>query len=430
MASQPSAVDDLPELTRRVGELRKAGKLADAVPLAERMAQIVEAPNPAESLEVAAALIELAEMLIAFDRAAEAEPLLQRALGILVRQPGGEAALRGRYSHLDTSRLVEAVAPLRSLLADMRLGGMRFSLDPPGAASRRPSPNRGAMIDHIEEEEEEKPRSGPEVRARSTRPSPIPPPAAPTPAPHAADTKRERVALQRKLARRATESEPEAPPVEIAAAFGDRPAMPEPATPQGALAIEAGRLAYQIPDHMWVGVQETVEVRLGAMIANKIMEDFTGRGGVRLEHVPIVETMKVSLVCLPGAFDIESRSEEAQLVKPDLVKGTAFHQDDFAKWVWLVTPRQRGKHTLFVKVSAAIRDSRGLPTTSSLPDKTITVEVRVHLVRAVAGVFGHVTPLVVSGVVTTLVGIFTKDYWWPYVRDVVWPVVRAAAGMQ
>ena len=80
---------------------------------------------------------------------------------------------------------------------------------------------------------------------------------------------------------------------------------------------------------------------------------------------------------------------------------------------------------MFVKVSAAIRDSRGLPTTSSLPDKVIAVTVRVHIVTATIGTLRYVAPLVLSGVVTALVGIFTKDYWWPYVRDTLWPAVLA-----
>jgi len=266
--------------------------------------------------------------------------------------------------------------------------------------------------------------------ARATPPSgSILPPVAWSPPPPVTDTNREGVVLKRKLARPAATPEQKALPTVLASLKASSEHIPDPSTPAGALAVEAGRLVYQIPNQMWVGVQETVEVRLGAAIAKEIMQGFVGRGDVKLEHVPIVETMKVSLVCEPGTFDIEPRSEEVQLVKPDLVKGTAFHQSDFARWMWLVTPCQRGKHALFVKVSAAIRDSRGLPTTSSLPDKIISVEVRVHLVRAVAGVFGHVTPLVVSGVVTTLVGIFTKDYWWPYVRDTIWPAVMAFAGM-
>src|SRR5262249_38080856 len=93
----------------------------------------------------------------------------------------------------------------------------------------------------------------------------------------------------------------------------------DPSTPEGALAIKAGRLVYRNSGRMWVGVQEIVEVRLGSVITNAIMLGFVGRGDVRDEHVPIVETMSVSLVCKPGAFDIEPRSEKDQLVKPDLL---------------------------------------------------------------------------------------------------------------
>jgi hypothetical protein len=219
-------------------------------------------------------------------------------------------------------------------------------------------------------------------------------------------------------------------PVVLASFASEGSRRPDPSTPQGALAIEAGRLAYQIPKLMWRGVQETVEVRLGQREAEGLMQGFVGRGSVRTEETPIVETMSVSLVCEPRAFDIEPRSQEVQLVKPDLVKGTAFHQADFAKWMWLVTPRQSGEHTLLVKVSAAIRDSRGLPTTSSLPDKIIEVAVRVHLARAAAGAVMRAVPATAGAVATALVGIFTRDYWWPYVRDIAWPAVRAFAGMQ
>jgi hypothetical protein len=101
------------------------------------------------------------------------------------------------------------------------------------------------------------------------------------------------------------------------------------------------------------------------------------------------------------------------------VLGTAFHSDDFGRWVWLVTPRQRGEHTLLVKVSAAIRDSRGLPTTSSLPDKTFAVSVRVQIMRAAGLALLRAAPRLAWVVVTTLIGIFTKDYWWPAIRHML-----------
>jgi hypothetical protein len=226
-----------------------------------------------------------------------------------------------------------------------------------------------------------------------------------------------------------THSEPVRPrDVDLPSIDAMRSRRPDPSTYQGALEIEAGRLAYQIPDQMWLGVQETVEVHLGQMDAKGLM-DFAGRGDVRTEDMPIVETMSVSLMSEPGAFDIVPRSEKVQLVKPDLVKGTPFHQADFGKWIWLVTPLQRGAHILLVKVSAAVKDTRGVESTASLPDKIIAVTVRVHFVRATAGAMGRAVPAMAGTVATTLVGIFTHDYWWPYVRDTVWPAVRAMAGM-
>jgi hypothetical protein len=186
-----------------------------------------------------------------------------------------------------------------------------------------------------------------------------------------------------------------------------------------ALEIDAGRLAYQIPQRMWVDIPETVEVRLGRTQAQGLTQGFGGRGEVKTEDIPIVETMSVALQCEPGAFDVVARSEKDQLVKPDLVLGTAFHSDDFGRWVWLVTPRRAGEHTLLVKVSAAIRDSRGLPTTSSLPDKTFAVTVRVQIVRAMASAIVRAAPKLAWVVATTLVGILTKDYWWPALRRLI-----------
>jgi hypothetical protein len=187
-----------------------------------------------------------------------------------------------------------------------------------------------------------------------------------------------------------------------------------------ALEIDAGRLAYQIPQRMWVNEPETVEVRLGRTQAQGLAQGFGGRGEVRTEDIPIVETMSVTLLCAPGAFDIEARSEKDQLVKPDLVLGTAFHSNDFGRWVWIVTPRRKGEHTLLVKVSAAIRDSRGLPTTSSLPDRTFAVSVRVQILRSLLSALGSAVPRLVwvalTTVVGSIVGILTKDYWWPAIR--------------
>jgi len=196
-----------------------------------------------------------------------------------------------------------------------------------------------------------------------------------------------------------------------------------------ALEVTAGCLVYQIPERMWRGLPETVEVRLGGLEAQGIMENFGARGDVKTEKTPIVETMAVSLVAEPGVFDIEERSPRDQLVISDLVKGTPLEQHDFAKWTWVVVPRKRGKHKLYVKISAALRDSRGLPTTSELPDKMFPVVVKVRVTRAVLGAVSRLTVGLAGAVATALVGAFTKDYWWPIIRDQWWPMILSALGL-
>jgi hypothetical protein len=129
--------------------------------------------------------------------------------------------------------------------------------------------------------------------------------------------------------------------------------------------------------------------------------------------------MAVSLAAEPGDFDIDERSLREQLVRTDVVKGTPLEQHDFGKWMWVVTPRRRGRHQLYVKISAAIKDSRGLPVASALPDKTFPITVNVRVSRVIAGIVSRGAAGIVWVIISTLVGAFTKDYWWPIIRKLL-----------
>ncbi len=160
MVSQPTGLPNLREhladrraLERGITDLRAAGKYAETVTLAERYAEVVETELGAKALEVAIALIDLTELLIAVDRSVEAEPLLKRAFEIIVQAPYGEAALRERFSHIDANKLVHAVPALRDLIGythELRYERelrkrqcSRGNLMPPGTSAlkrrRRPS---------------------------------------------------------------------------------------------------------------------------------------------------------------------------------------------------------------------------------------------------------------------------------------------------
>jgi hypothetical protein len=180
-----------------------------------------------------------------------------------------------------------------------------------------------------------------------------------------------------------------------------------------ALEIEAGRLVHKIPSQMWLGQQEVVEVRLGRLATPDLSKGLEGRGALTVEDIPIVETMSVSLYGSPGAFTIERQSETSQLVMSDLVKGTPLETQDFGRWVWLVTPRQTGTHQLYVKVSAALKDSRGLATTTKLPDKEFKVSVSVHTGKATVAAVKRTVPALVVAALGGLVAAVSRDIWWP-----------------
>lgn len=186
-----------------------------------------------------------------------------------------------------------------------------------------------------------------------------------------------------------------------------------------ALEIEAGRLVHKIPPKMWLGQQEIVEVRLGRLATGDLSKGLEGRGPLTTEDIPIVETMSVSLYGGPGAFTIERQSETSQLVMSDLVKGTPLETQDFARWVWLVTPRKTGTHQLYVKVSAALKDSRGVSTTTKLPDKEFKVSVSVHTGNAAIAVIKRSLPALILAGLGGLVAAFSRDVWWPKLHVVL-----------
>ncbi len=185
---------------------------------------------------------------------------------------------------------------------------------------------------------------------------------------------------------------------------------------QVALAAEAGRLVHKIPEKMWVGEQETVEVRLGRAAAEGLTQGLVGRGALSSQDIPILETMSVSIYAKGGAFDIERQSETTQLVSTAQLKGTAFEQADYGRWVWQVTPRKTGAHQLFVRVSASLKDSRGLPTSTSLPDREFPVSVSVHTGKTAVRIVRRGLLAAGGAIGAGLLGAITQEMWWPELK--------------
>ena len=123
---QAQAQEQPPELEaiyKRGQELYQAGKYAEAVPIAEHYAQLIEARHGTDSPEHALALNNLAHLLQATNRLAEAEPLMRRALAIDEKSfgpdhPNVAIGLNNLAQLLQaTNRLAEAEPLMRRALA-------------------------------------------------------------------------------------------------------------------------------------------------------------------------------------------------------------------------------------------------------------------------------------------------------------------------
>src|SRR5689334_5517366 len=91
LASGPTMAQtqaELEALNRRALELSKAGKYAEAIPLAERFANAVSAKYGPDSSQHGTALNNLAQLLQDTNRLSEAEPLMRRALAIAEKSYG------------------------------------------------------------------------------------------------------------------------------------------------------------------------------------------------------------------------------------------------------------------------------------------------------------------------------------------------------
>jgi WD40 repeat protein/tetratricopeptide (TPR) repeat protein len=117
LATQPivgSEAEDPADMLSRAMELYRAGKYAEAIPIAERYAQIIEARYGKEGPEYGLALNNVGELYRLTNRLSEAEPLLRRALAIDEKALGLDHPNVGmRLNNLanllqNTNRLAEA----------------------------------------------------------------------------------------------------------------------------------------------------------------------------------------------------------------------------------------------------------------------------------------------------------------------------------
>ena len=146
-----------------------------------------------------------------------------------------------------------------------------------------------------------------------------------------------------------------------------------------------GEIAFNPPQTMRLNQAERIEVRIqpGAVAT----EGMVGAGAIQVESIPVTSSMTVKLCCGPPAedhpFDIIGQSSERQVVD----------SSGFTQWVFAVTPRKSGVHTLTLTVAAQFRFPNGDVIAKDYPVKIKEIRVEVDTSSRFAVVLGVATVL-------------------------------------
>ncbi len=158
--------------------------------------------------------------------------------------------------------------------------------------------------------------------------------------------------------------------------------------------ISAGQLAHNVPSRMKVGVSLVCEARIGRADVKAIVEGLQGGGSVVRQEIMVTKAMSVRLRSPDGGFFIEGSSPETQWIENVL----GLPAEDFARWRWTITPREKGRKRLQLIVSARTVGSDGLAAETAMPDQVIDIRVRTNYARSLKRWLGWALAAIVGGV--------------------------------
>jgi hypothetical protein len=182
----------------------------------------------------------------------------------------------------------------------------------------------------------------------------------------------------------------------------DPPAPQQQARPDGVQrprqgprpVISAGQLVHNIPPKMKVGVSLVCEARIGRAEVKAIVDGLQGGGAVVRHEVMVTKAMSVRLRSPDGGFFIESSSPETQWIENVL----GLPAEDFARWRWTITPREKGRKRLQLIVSARTVGGDGLTAETAMPDQVIEIRVRTNYARSLKRWLGWGLAAIVGGI--------------------------------
>lgn len=133
-------------------------------------------------------------------------------------------------------------------------------------------------------------------------------------------------------------------------------------------AVDDGLLLHRIPQAMWLGSQILVEIELDREVLARLAQGHAAG--------PRIDTLSLSLIASRDAFEIERQTERTQFVSA-INTLNARDAATFGHWAWLVTPGAAGYQDLVIRISALLRDMRGVPAPVAIPDRRFSVDVQI-----------------------------------------------------
>lgn len=107
--------------------------------------------------------------------------------------------------------------------------------------------------------------------------------------------------------------------------------------------LPIGKISFNPPATMKVGVKERIETRISRDINTDLVTSLKGRGLPHVEELTVSELMKVRLSGVD--FEINTLNEEEQIIA----------NTGFTEWAWDVTPQNSGNKVLHLHVTLRIR---------------------------------------------------------------------------
>lgn len=135
-----------------------------------------------------------------------------------------------------------------------------------------------------------------------------------------------------------------------------------------------GRILFNPPQEMKVGVQEPVEVRIVKTLTGDLTTGLKGRGLPQVKNIEVGTFMKVRLT--GDNFDIRARN---------ISEGQVVASEGFTHWEWDVAPLKGGTQTLLLAVTVRIKMPNGDEETHDHPIFRKQIKVHVNLVYTTKG---------------------------------------------